>query len=351
MHFPSRRLGVTAVAVALTMITAGCSTGSDSAGGGGKKLTFTSYGSGYQEAQAKAWLTPWAKAEGVTAVQDQPTDYAKIKTMVEAKRVTWDVVDTEPFFPVGTCDKYAEKLDFDKIDKSKFPDGTVSDCAVPDAMYSLVLVYNPAKYPDAKPTSVADFFDTRKFPGKRLAPGFATGGAIEAALVGDGVSADKLYPLDYDRAFKKLDTLGKNLSFWDTSAQSQQALESKQADMALVWSGRAYMAAKNGSVYEPVWQDNMLAYAVLMVPKGAPNKDRAMDFIAYATGAKAQAAFAEDQPYAAVNSDAKPKLDSLAESWNTARTDIQDKGFYQNVDWWAKNQDDATKRWTDWATG
>ncbi|MFI9625901.1 ABC transporter substrate-binding protein [Streptomyces sp. NPDC052042] len=351
MYFPSRRLGVTAAVVTLTVITAGCSTGSSSAGSGSKKLTFTSYGSGYQEAQARAWLTPWATTEGVTAVQDQPTDYAKIKTMVEANRVTWDVVDTEPFFPVGACGKYAEKLDFNKIDKSKFPKGTVSDCAVPDAMYSLVLVYNPAKYPDAQPASIADFFDTKKFPGKRLAPGFATGGAIEAALIGDGVTPDKLYPLDYDRAFKKLDTLGKNLSFWETSAQSQQALESKQADMALVWSGRAYMAAKNGSAYKPVWQDNMLAYAVLMVPKGAPNKERAMDFIAYATGPKGQATFAEDQPYAVVNSDAEPKLDNLAQAWNTARSDIQDKGFYQNVGWWAKNQDQATKRWTDWATG
>ncbi|WP_380280608.1 ABC transporter substrate-binding protein [Kitasatospora purpeofusca] len=333
------------------MISAGCSSGSGSSGSSAKELTFTSYGSGYQEAQAKAWLTPWAKEAGVKAVQDQPTDYAKIKTMVESKRVAWDVVDTEPFFPVGTCDKYAEKLDFDKIDKSKFPKGTVTDCAVPDAMYSLVLVYNPKKYPDAKPSSIKDFFDTTAFPGKRLAPGFATGGAIEAALLGDGVAPASLYPLDYDRAFRKLDTLGKNLGFWETSAQSQQALESQQADMALVWSGRAYMAAKNGSAYTPVWQDNMLAYAVLMVPKGAPHKDLAMDFIAYATGAKGQAAFAEDQPYAAVNSDARPELDALAEEWNTARDDIQQKGFYQDVTWWAENQDTATKRWTDWATG
>ncbi|MFE2039752.1 ABC transporter substrate-binding protein [Streptomyces sp. NPDC059477] len=351
MQIPSRCLGAGATAAALALITTACSTGSGGAGGDGESLTFTSYGSGYQKAQATAWLEPWAKDAGVKAVEDQPTDYAKIKTMVDAKRVTWDVVDTEPFFPVGACGTYAEKLDFTKIDKSKFPEGTVSDCAVPDAMYSLVLVYNPEKYKGAEPTSVADFFDTDAFPGKRLAPGFATGGSIEAALLADGVAADQLYPLDYDRAFDKLDTLGDDLTFWETSAQSQQALESQQADMALVWSGRAYMAAKNGSAYTPVWEDNMLAYAVLMVPKGAPNKDLAMDFIAYATSAGPQAAFAEDQPYAAVNSDAKPELDALAEEWNTARADIQEKGFYQDVAWWASNQDAATEKWTAWATG
>ncbi|MEV7289195.1 polyamine ABC transporter substrate-binding protein [Streptomyces sp. NPDC093252] len=351
MQIRSRCLGAAALTAALALLTTACSTGSGSSGSGSDSLTFTSYGSGYQKAQATAWLEPWAEEAGVKAIEDQPTDYAKIKTMVDAGRVTWDVVDTEPFFPVGACGKYAEKLDFTKIDKTKFPEGTVSDCAVPDAMYSLVLVYDPEKYPDAPPTSVADFFDTEKFPGKRLAPGFATGGSMEAALLADGVTPEQLYPLDYDRAFTKLDALGDDLAFWETSAQSQQALESKQADMALVWSGRAYMAAKNGSAYTPVWEDNMLAYAVLMVPKGAPNKDLAMDFIAYATSAEAQSAFAEDQPYAAVNSDAKPELDALAEQWNTARAEVQEKGFYQDVAWWAENQDAATEKWTSWATG
>ncbi|WP_395105486.1 ABC transporter substrate-binding protein [Actinomadura sp. SCN-SB] len=324
-------------------------------GGGGtsdeKTLTFTSYGSGYQEAQVQSWLDPWAKANGVKVVQDQPTDYAKIRTQVESRRVSWDVVDTEPFFPVGACGRYAERLDFTKIDKSVFPPGTVSDCAVPDAMYSLVLVYNKDKYGSNPPTSIADFFDTARFPGRRLLPGFASGGSIEAALLADGVTPDKLYPLDYDRAFRKLDTIRKNSQFWDTSAQSQQALEAKRVDMALVWSGRAYMAVKNGAPFAPVWKDNMLAYAVLMVPKGAPHKDLAMDFIAYATGAEPQARFAEKQPYAPVNSEARPKLDKLAQEWNTARKDIQDQGFFQNVQWWGTNLDQATQRWTQWTTG
>lgn len=334
---------------AAIMMAAAC--GGSGSGSNEKTLTFTSYGSGYQDAQAEAWLKPWAQSKGVKAVQDQPTDYAKIRTMVESRRVTWDAVDTEPFFPVGSCGKYAEKLDFTKIDKSKFPPGTVSDCAVPDAMYSLVLVYNKDKYKGTPPTSVADFFDTAKFPGKRLMPGFASGGSLEAALVADGVAPDKLYPLDYDRAFRKLDTVRKDSSFWETSAQSQQALESKRVDMALVWSGRAYMAVKNSAPYVPVWKDNMLAYATLMVPKGAPNKDLAMDYIAYATSAEPQARFAEQQPYAPVNSDAKPKLDPLAQEWNTARKDVQEMGYFQNVQWWGTNLDQATKRWTGWSTG
>jgi len=346
----SRRAWV-ALAAAGTLALTACSSGDGGSSGESDSLTFTSYGSGYQEAQSKAWLQPFAEAEGIKAVEDQPTDYAKIKAMVDAGRVTWDVVDTEPFFPVGNCGTYVEKLDFTVIDTSGFPEGTVSDCAVPAAMYSLVFVYNTEKYKDNPPKSIADFFDTKTYPGTRLVPGFATGGAIEMALLGDGVPVDKLYPLDYDRAFAKLDSIMDNLSFWNTSAESQQALETRTADMALVWSGRAYLAEVNGASYTPIWDDAMLAYATLSIPKGAPHKDLAMKFIAYATGPEPQARFAELQPYAPVHKDAKPKLDEKAQKWNTAREDIQKAGFFQNVEWWAQNQDEATKRWTAWTTG
>src|SRR6478672_11465756 len=53
-----------------------------------------------------------------------------------------------------------------------------------------------------------------------------TGGFLEASikvgLLADGVAPDKLYPLDVDRAFKKLDIVKKQTVFWSTNSQSQQ---------------------------------------------------------------------------------------------------------------------------------
>lgn len=321
-----------------------------SGGGGDVGLAYTSYGGEYQKAQSAAWVEPFAKAEKIKVVQDQPSDYAKIKSMVDAHKVTWDVVDTEPFFPIGNCGKYAEKLDFSVIDTSHMPKGTYSDCAVPAEMFSLVMVYNTQKYPNP-PTSLADFFDVKKFPGKRLVPGFASGGAIEDALLGDGVAPADLYPLDYDRAFRKLDSLGSNLSMWNTSAESQEALESGRADMALVWSGRAYEAKKNGATFEPVWDDALITYATFMIPKGSPHKDTAMKFIAYATSAGPQADFAQRIPYAPINDQAKPNLDALQAEYNVARPEIQAVAVYQDGSWWADNQDEATNKWTAWSVG
>jgi hypothetical protein len=92
----------------------------------------------------------------------------------------------------------------------------------------------------------------------------------------DGVEPASLYPIDYDRAFKKLDTLGDNLVFWDTGAQSQTMMENNEVDMLLAWNGRAYNAAVNGSKFVPAWDQNIVVYDVFMIPVGAPNKDLAL---------------------------------------------------------------------------
>ena len=55
----------------------------------------------------------------------------------------------------------------------------------------------------------ADLFDTAKIPGKRTFYKWSAPGVLEIALLADGVAPDKLYPLDLDRAFKKLDTIKK----------------------------------------------------------------------------------------------------------------------------------------------
>src|SRR5215212_11163535 len=76
--------------------TFGCQGGDSGGEGGGSAdegLVFTSSGSSYQRAQTKAWLKPYSKETGTKIHQDSPTDYAKIQSMVENNKVTWDVVN------------------------------------------------------------------------------------------------------------------------------------------------------------------------------------------------------------------------------------------------------------------
>jgi putative spermidine/putrescine transport system substrate-binding protein len=46
---------------------------------------------------------------------------------------------------------------------------------------------------------------------------------LEAALLADGVPRDKLYPLDVDRAFKKLEQIKPDIAVWWTSAVSPRS--------------------------------------------------------------------------------------------------------------------------------
>jgi putative spermidine/putrescine transport system substrate-binding protein len=349
------------------LIVAGCGGGNnDSASGSstqssgstdpaqllkGKSLTFVSFGGSYQEAQTKAMVDPAQQKFGATIKQDGPTDYAKIKTQVASNQVSWDVVDTDPFFAMQQCDKLVEPIDTRIVDTSKMPQELVSKCAVPSMTYSYVLAYNKEKYGNHPPQSWKDFFDTKNFPGKRALQNYSQGGGLEVALLADGVPADQLYPIDYDRAFKKLDTIKNDLVFWDTGAQSQQMAESGEVDMLLIWSGRLYAATQNGSKFAPQWNQNLAVYDVFMVPKGVKDKDAAMAFIAYATGPEAQAKLTENIPYAPIHSDAKPQVSGELKSYLPTQPDIKSKSVLVDQQWWADHIDEATQRWTAWAAG
>ncbi len=317
----------------------------------GKTLTFVSFGGAYQEAQEKAMLKPAEREFGVNFKQDGPTDYAKIKTQVAGRRVTWDVIDSDPFFALQQCNKLLEPIDANVVDTSKMPQELVSECGVPSMRYAYVLAYNEKKYGDNPPQGWKDFFDTQRFPGKRALWNYSQGGGYEAALLADGVPGDQLYPIDYDRAFRKLDTIKNDLVFWESGAQSQQMAESGEVDMMLIWNGRLYNAVKNGSDFKPQWNENMGVYDVFMVPKGTKNKDAAMAFISYATGQKAQERLTQAIPYAPIHSAAKPKVDGLLESYLPTRPEIKEQSILIDQQWWADNYDEATQRWTAWQAG
>lgn len=331
--------------------TAGAPGGTGSTEGADGKLVFASYGSAYQDAQNEAFLDPWAAESGVTVQNDGPTSYPKIQQMVESGNAIWDVVDTEPYFPVANCDTLVEKIDFENIDTSQYPEGTWSDCSIPIAQYSTMMIYNTDTYSGTTvPSTPADFFDLKKFPGTRMVPGWAGAGALEFALLADGVPADKLYPLDTERAYAKLDTIRDSLTFWNTSSESQQAMEDGSADLWLAWSGRGYEAENNGAKIAPVWEDNLLSWASLSIVKGSPNLEQAQSFIEYAAQAEPQARFAELQPYSPADLSAKPKLDELQEKWNVAKQEVQELSIVTNVQWWADHSADAETEWTAWST-
>ncbi|RQR43251.1 ABC transporter substrate-binding protein [Burkholderia sp. Bp9140] len=310
-------------------------------------VVFTSWGGTTQSAQQKSWVPGFTQATGASVVMDGPTDYGKFKAMVESGNVSWDVVDVEGDFAYAAQKSgLVEPIDFSFVKKDSLDPRFVSPTAVGSFYYSFVLGYNKSRYKGAQPSTWSDLFDTKRFPGKRTLYKWSAPGVLESALLADGVAPDKLYPLDLDRAFRKLDTIKGDIVWWSGGAQSQQLLASGEAPLGMFWNGRVHALEQTGVPVGISWNQNLTAADMLVIPKGAKHKAEAMKFLAAATSAEAQAKFAAETGYAPIN------LKSAALMPAAAAQNLPDqhKTSQINLDmkYWADNREAIGKRWYAW---
>lgn len=310
------------------------------------QIVFTSWGGTTQAAQKTNWAEPFAASSGIKVVMDGPTDYGKFKAMVESGNVAWDVVDVEGDFAARAAkDGLLEPIDYSVVNKSGLDSRFSSDYYVGSFYYSFVLGFNKDVI-KGQPTNWSSLFDMKAFPGKRTLYKWSAPGVLELALLADGVAADKLYPLDLDRAFKKLDTIKSQIVWWTGGAQSQQLLASGEAPIGMFWNGRVHAIQSTGGNVGISWDQNLTAADVLVVPKGSKSKAAAMKFLAYATGAKAQAGMATETAYAPVNTGAKELMPAAAvkelpDQYKKSQINL-------NMAYWAENRDAIGKRWYAW---
>lgn len=316
----------------------------------GTTLTFAGSGGIFQDGQTEAAWTPFAERTGAKFLQDA-FDPGKLKAMVESGNTTWDLVNTTQFDSARFCGTLYEELDYSQIDTSKVPKDTITDkCMVPQILYGLVLVYNTEKFGSNAPTSAADFFDTTKFPGKRTvsASPYVDPQMPEFAMVADGKDTSKITADDIAPALEKYRKLGDNLITWSSGAQAQQQLESGEAVMGLVWSGRGYGAANAGAPVKPMWDEWMVMVDSTAIPKGSKNVQAATSAINFYGGPEQQTKMSELTSYGPVNTDAKPDLSGTLGDWMT--TEHLDTGHYPNVDFWVENYDALNSAWSTWVT-
>ena len=318
----------------------------------GKTLTFVSYGGIYQDGQVKA-LDDFVAKSGVTLLSDGPTENAKIQAQVEAGNVMWDVVDTGDFTPFVHCGTLFQKLDFTKIDVSKIPPGQVGECSVPAMNYAVLFLYNKDKYADNPPQSWNDFFDVEKFPGTRGIPGYADpeGYMVELGLLADGVPKDQLFPADIDRGLNKWRSIRDHLVMWTTGAESQQMMESGEADMVMAWSGRGKAALENGANYAPVWQDWIVVKDQMTIPVGVKDVDAAHAMINAYLGKRAQEIMAEETSYSPIHTEAQPNVDELTAAFMTNTPEKQAMAYNHNVAYWVENYEVLSEKWAEFIAG
>lgn len=311
-------------------------------------LVFVDWGGTNTDARIEKNIKPFEEKTGIKVTVVTPSDYAKLIAMVENGTTEWDVMNCDAYWGVYAGKKgYLEPIDYKTVTE-KLDKAVELEHVVGAEVYDSVISYNSDKYTDdSAPKSWADFYDLQKFPGKRAVWQYPVT-VLESALLADGVPMDKLYPLDLDRAFAKLDTIKNSIVWWTKGAQPAQMLSTGEADIALAWSGRIMNAKDEGAPLGLTYNEGMRIAAGWVVPKGAPNKENAMKFINFISSAEQQAAFSSQIPYGSTNPEAV-KLLSAEQIERIGQTPEQvAHEFYIDNDYWADHLTEVVDRFNAW---
>ncbi len=336
---------------------------------GAESLTVVSWGGAYTRSQVKAYHEPFTKKTGIKInSEDYNGGIAQIKAQVESGNIKWDLVDLEPSDATRGCD---EGL-LVEIDPATLPpapdgtpatedflDGTLLPCAVSSIVWSTVYAYDASKFPGDKPSTISDFFDVKKFPGKR---GLRKTPLVnmEWALMADGVPREEVYevlstPAGIDRAFKKLDSIKNHVVWWEAGAQPPQMLADGEVAMTSAYNGRLFNAiVKEKKPFEIVWDGQVWAVDTYGIVKGTPNLDAAMEFLKFSTdtqrladqarwisyGPARKSSIALISTHAETGDPMMPHMPTTPEHMKTA--------LATNTEFWTDNQDELNERFTTW---
>ena len=333
------------------------------------EITVVSWGGAYTKSQVEAYHKPWIAKTGNSIVsEDYNGGLAEVKAQVEAGNVTWDLVDVELSDAVRGCD---EGL-LEPIDQSILPaapdgtpaaedflPGTLHECAVANIVWSTIYAYDSSKMENG-PSTMADFFDLEKFPGKRGMRKTPKAN-LEMALIADGAAPDEVYELlstdeGIDRAFAKLDTIKDQVVWWEAGAQPPQLLADGEVVMTTAYNGRIFNAvAAEDKPFTIVWDGQVYDLDLWVIPKGAPNKDLAMEFLAFSTATEQLANQASWISYGPARKSSSPLVGSYATKPDldmgpqmpTAPENFK-TAIQNDFEFWADNQDELNERFNAW---
>jgi putative spermidine/putrescine transport system substrate-binding protein len=350
MPKPQRPLTPLRLAAATAMLGAFLAT-SGAYGQSPLRLTYVSYGGTGQGAQIKAWQEPYTAVHpNITFTNTSPPDPSQVKAQVLAKTIQWNIVTTAPFLATQNCGTLYEKLTIPGIDNTQFPPSAIGECYVADFRYSLVFSYNADKWPDPAnaPKTLADFFDTKKFPGKRGVVKNVQDGLLEQALLADGVKPEDIYPLDVERALKKWSTIKADTIWAANPGALLQLITSKQVDMQLLVQARSQAALDAGANMVPVWDVTVTSIDGLAVPKGSPHLAEIEKFLSFVMQPEQQARMATLGGVGPTNLKSVPTYSNNGAKVNAFGPANTGKTFQVDPVWWSQNFNQTVARFTAW---
>jgi mannopine transport system substrate-binding protein len=323
-----------------------------------QELVIVDSGGTTSEAHKALFYDPFSKETGikvrVVSTSSSPEAFAKLRAASKVGQVEWDVVSTsresmltqrDLLVPVP-CNELSNWT-------AQGLKGGCVDYGLLKFGYGELIAYNNKKFPPGtEPKTWADFWDVKKFPGPRAFSNVGTPWELlTVALMADGVPAEtsKLYPLDVDRGFKKLDQIKPHVAVWyKTGAQQQQILKDEEVVMAFAWSGRALTLKAAGVPVDVQWNQAIVAADFWSIAKDAPHPKAAVAFLNYFAGQpQAHAAFARRTSYFGPNA----KTEQFLEPKERVAPPASATTVQMDFAWIAQHRDALINRFNTWLAG
>ncbi|MEQ6249624.1 extracellular solute-binding protein [Sulfitobacter sp. HNIBRBA3233] len=339
------------------------------------EMTIVSWGGAYSNSQQKAYHEPYMEKTGVSIINDESSAeaVAKLRAMNEAGNVTWDVVDVVAADAIRLCDEgLAMEIDPEE-DLAAAPDGTsaeddfgdllVSDCFIPQIVYSTTFGYRTDMVPEGvdAPSDVCSIFDLETYPGKRSLEKRPIAN-MEWALLCDGVAKDEIYDVlateeGQDRALAKLDTIKDDVIWWSAGADTPQLLADGEIFMGSTYNGRLFSAiVEQDQPIGMLWDAQMFDLDGWIIPTGLSDERvaRAKDFIKFATDTQRLADQAAYISYGPARKSSAPLVGQHAELGIDMAPHMptdpanSENTFLYNYEFWADYRDDIDAKFQAW---
>jgi len=337
------------------------------------EMTIVSWGGAYSKSQLNAYHNPYSEMTGVTILNDDSssTAVAKLRAMNEAGNITWDVVDVEAAPAMQLCDEgLAMVIDPDTM-LAAAPDGTpasedfgdmlVSECFIPQIVYSTTFGYRTDLVGDTAPTSVCDVFDTAAYPGKRSLFSVPIN-TMEWALLCDGVAKSDIYDMleteeGQNQALAKLDTIKDDVIWVSSGSDTPQLLADGEVIMGATYNGRLFsLIEEQKQPVAMIWDGQVMDLDGWIIPAGlSPERQApALDYIMFATDTQRLADQAKWISYGPARASSAPLVGKHADlgidmgpHMPTAPENLS-RAFLMNYDFWADYRDDLDAKFQAW---
>jgi spermidine/putrescine-binding protein len=342
--------GATSAALALALPAA--------AQGLEKELVIATTGGLMEKTLVQYFYTPFSKANNVEVVPaaiEVPDQWAKVQAMSKSGAMEFDIVTATP------PDLVQKKDLLQTIDCGRLPNvtangvkGACTPYGVMRTVGGMLIGYNTDVFKGAAgPKTWADFWDTAKFPGPRGLPdtGDREWWVPVAALLADGVAPDKLFPLDLDRAYRKLDKIRPNVTvWWKSGDQLQQILRNKEVVMSLGYSGRMISLMNAGVPVNVSWDGAIRDVGYMSIPKNAPHPKAAMAYLDffYASPPAQHVSFVNAVNYDTGNGKTASLFPPAKRAMLATSTDNFDKLIVADYEWIGNNRQMLRDRWVAW---